>query len=187
MARREIDRTASGIYCFSIVEYRMTIGGRVMQRAAVMGCKAVIVLIGVIAVLGQAVVVPLMAAEAAEAFPEVAYLRIPGIVGCVAVIACVEVALVCVWRLLSMVARESVFSPAAFRPVDVIVGCVLAATVLLVAAFAILAAARALSPGMMIMLVAGAVGGAGLTLLMVVMRGLLRKAAGLEQDLAEVI
>ena len=158
-----------------------------MQRIAVVGAKVGIVLITLITVVGQVLIVPLVAAETARANPEVGYLRLPGIVGCVAVIACVQVALVCVWRLLSMVARDSIFRPSAFRLVDVIIGSVLAATVLLVAAFVILQAAQALAPGVMIMLFSGTVTGTGLALLLVVMRGLLKKATELEQDLEEVV
>ncbi len=40
---------------------------------------------------------------------------------------CVQVTAVCVWRLLTMVRRGTVFSDAAFRFVDVIVGAIVAA------------------------------------------------------------
>lgn len=158
-----------------------------MQRAAVVGSKAVIVAILTISLAGQTLVIPLVADETVRMYPEAAYLRLPGIVGCVAIVACAQVALVCVWRLLSMVARESIFQPSAFRLVSTIIGSAFAATLLFVAAFAILLIADAASPGVMIMILTGAVTGAGLTLLLVVMRGLLKKATELEQDLAEVV
>lgn len=158
-----------------------------MQHAAVAGSKAAIVVILALLLLAQVVLIPLQAAQTVQMFPEVEYLRIPGIVGCIAIVACVQFALICVWSLLSMVAKGSIFQPSAFRVVNTIIGCIIAATCLLVAAFVILTVANAMPPGVVIMLVMGITGGAGLALLLVVMRGLLRKATGLDQDLAEVI
>jgi hypothetical protein len=42
----------------------------------------------------------------------------------------VQVALVCVWRLVTMVRRATVFSHAAFRYVDVMIGAIVAAALL---------------------------------------------------------
>lgn len=158
-----------------------------MQRLAILGAKAIIAILMAISLAGQILIVPLMADEVVREFPEAAYLRWPGIVGCVAIVACVQVALVCMWRLLSMVARESIFRPSAFRYVDAIVGATVAATALCLVALGILGAARTLPPAVMLLLLMCVVGGIGLALLLVVMRGLLTKATELEHDLAEVI
>ena len=42
----------------------------------------------------------------------------------------VQVTLVCVWRLVTMVRRGTVFSHAAFRYVDIVIGAVVAAALL---------------------------------------------------------
>ncbi|MFI8595482.1 DUF2975 domain-containing protein [Microbacterium sp. NPDC078428] len=88
---------------------------------------------------------------------------------------------VCVWQLLTMVRRGSVFSPAAFRYVDVIIGAVVGAAVVVFALAALLAAGRA-APG-----VVGIVGGfsivlAGMAMLVVVMRTLLTQAIDREAE-----
>ena len=158
-----------------------------MQQAAVVASKAVIVVILLISLLGQVFVIPELAAETVWSFPEVEYLRVPGILGCIAIVACAQIALVCIWQLLSMVDNSSVFQKSAFVFVNVIIGCGIAATALFVSAYVVLQLASALSPGTVIILVVGAVGSIGLTMLLVVMRGLLRKATQLEYDMAEVV
>lgn len=158
-----------------------------MQQAAILGSKVVIVLIMACSVAGQILVIPLMAAETVASFPEAAHLRVPGIIGCVAIVMCAQIALVCVWRLLSMVDADSIFSDSAFRLVDLIIGAGLAVSVLCVAAWVILSVANMFPPGVAIMLITGILGGLGFALLMLVMRGLLRKATELQRDLSEVI
>lgn len=158
-----------------------------MQELTVYGAKAVLFLILLASAVGQIFVIPQLASETVSVFPEADYLRVPGIIGCVAIILCVQVALVCVWRLLSMVAESSIFEPSAFATVNLIIGSSGVATVLVAAAFVVLTVAGAMSPGVMLLLIAGVLGGTGLTLLIVVMRGLLKQATALEKDLAEVI
>ncbi|MFP3786564.1 DUF2975 domain-containing protein, partial [Burkholderia sp. SIMBA_024] len=52
-------------------------------------------------------------------------------------VACVEVAIVCLWRLLTFARSDAIFSTRAFRFVDVIVGCCVAAGVLIMVVAAI--------------------------------------------------
>ena len=78
----------------------------------------------------QAVMVPLLATDLNEARPEVADVRVPLIVIAVLGIVTIQVTMVCVWRLLTMVRRGTVFSHAAFRYVDVVIGAVAAASLL---------------------------------------------------------
>ena len=54
--------------------------------------------------------------------------RIPLVVIVVLGIVTMQVTVVCVWRLLTMVRRGTVFSHAAFRYVDVVIGAVAAAS-----------------------------------------------------------
>lgn len=158
-----------------------------MQRAAILGAKVVIVVALLLSLVGQVLFVPMLAAEAVREVPEAEGLRWPGIIGCVAIILCAQVALVCMWRLLSMVAKEHIFDRRAFRVVDVMIGCAVAAAVLFAIAFLILTIANAMPPVVAIFLIMGFFGAAGIALLLVVMRGLLQKATALEHEMAAVV
>ncbi|WP_206447689.1 DUF2975 domain-containing protein [Agrococcus sp. KRD186] len=158
-----------------------------MERAAIIGAKAVIVVALLLSLLGQIVVIPLLAAETVRELPAAEGLRWPGIIGCWAVILCAQVALVCMWRLLSMVARQRIFDRRAFRVVDVMTGSALAAAALFAIAFAVLTIANAMPPVVGLFLIMGFFGAAGIGLLLVVMRGLLAKATALETEMAEVV
>jgi len=88
---------------------------------------------------------------------------------------------VCVWRLLTLVRRDAVFSDVSFRYVDVIAAAIAAASVLAFV-LAVLLAPGGAAPGLV-----GLVGGAGLVLagmalLVVVMRALLRQAIRRERE-----
>lgn len=99
---------------------------------------------------------------------------------------CVQIVIVCTWRLLTMVRDDRIFSDGALVWVNVIVGAMAAAWVLLLGTFLYVASSGAhagLSVAMLLMLVAGAVVG----LLMVVMRALLRQATSLRTDMEAVI
>ncbi len=77
---------------------------------------------------------PLLAAEVGAQYPEVRSLVVPYSVLAVLALLAVEVALVAVWHLLGLAARDEVFDPRALRSVTVVIGCVvtvatLAATV----------------------------------------------------------
>lgn len=77
----------------------------------------------------QAVRVPLLATDLAEDFgPDVAEVSAPLIVVTVLGIVSIQVTVACVWRLLSMVRRGTVFSHAAFRYVDVVIGAIAASS-----------------------------------------------------------
>lgn len=92
-----------------------------------------------------------------------------------------QVFAVCVWQLLTLVRRGAVFSDAAFRYVDVIIGAVAAAAVL-VFAFAVLLALGEAAPGVVGIVCGLSLSLAGVTLLVVVMRMLLRQAIERERE-----
>jgi hypothetical protein len=106
----------------------------------------------------------------------------------------VQVVLYCVWRLLTMVRRGTVFSHDAFRYVHVIIGAVAAASVLTFGLAVTAAPGEAVAPGV-VLLICGVSGGlAGVALLVFVMRMLLAQAVArdaeashLQAELDEVI
>lgn len=162
-------------------------GSVVMQRATVVGVKVAIVSLLLATLVGQVLIVPLFASEAARNFPEFAWLRAPGIAGCALLIGCVQVVLVSIWKLLSMVASDRIFSVEAFRWVDVIIGALAAFSILILCAGLLLTASGAGPGPLAAPLVVSLVAGIGGALLMLVMRGLLVKASALQQEMAEVI
>ena len=134
------------------------------------------------------VLVPVQATMAGTTIPEVAYLVVPYSVAAILFIACVQVALLVVWRLLSLVDSGVIFTRRALRWVDVIIGCAVVATVLSVG---VLIHMFGFVPGgggpMGLYVSACIVGGLAFVLLMIVMRGLLLSAIADRTELDEVI
>ncbi|MEU9034083.1 DUF2975 domain-containing protein [Streptomyces sp. NPDC048352] len=87
-----------------------------------------------------------------------------------------QVAVVCVWQLVAMVRRGTVFSPAAFRYVDVMIGAIVSAALLWFAVTAVNAPGQREDPG--VTLIMGGVGVAvlGVALIVLVLRMLLAQA-----------
>ncbi|MEU8487060.1 DUF2975 domain-containing protein [Streptomyces sp. NPDC048641] len=117
-------------------------------------------------------------------------LRVLTILGMVSV----QVALVCVWRLVAMVRRGTVFSYAAFRYVDVVIGAIVAAALVWFAVTAFNAPGQREDPGVTVIM--GGVGVAilGVALFVLVLRMLLAQAVArdveasqLQAELDEVI
>lgn len=158
-----------------------------MHRTAIVTLKALIVVMIVLVLACQAFVVPDVAEQMASRNPEVAYLQLPGIVITIAFLLCVQLALVCVWRLLTLAGASVIFSADAFKWVNGILCLVIAATLLILGSFITLQAAGVASGAVNVICALGVVLGAGFALLVVVLRGLLRQASQLEQDLAEVV
>jgi hypothetical protein len=146
----------------------------------------IVVLLGLL-LSSQILVIPEVARITAIRNPDVAHLEIPGIIGAVVFLALVEVTLVCIWFLLSLVQAERIFRVEAFRYVDVILAALVAAGALILASYIVIVANRAVSLSLTLLAVLGIVVSAALALLVVVLRGLLRKALELEQDLSEVV
>ena len=145
----------------------------------------VVLLLG--SVLAQ-VVVPAYASEVGTRFPDVAYLVVPYSVAAILFIGCGQVALVVVWRLLSLVEGRVIFTRPALRWVDVITACAAVATVL---SAGVTIHMLGFVPGgggpMIYYLGACIAGGLAFVLLMVVMRGLLESAIAARTELDEVI
>ena len=158
-----------------------------MTRATILALRLTLAVVLLGTLVTQALIIPLLASETAIANPEVDHLRWPYTIGAIAVVACVQVAIVCVWRLLGFVRAGSIFSPLAFRWVDIIVGSIGVAVAILVVMFVHLTVIAAMPPAAFLFLIGGVVTGLCLALLMVVMRALLVRATQLETDLSEVI
>jgi len=145
----------------------------------------VVLLLGT--VLAQ-VLVPVFASEVGTTFPEVAQLIVPYSVAGILVIACGQVALLVVWRLLSMVNGGVIFTRRALRWLDVITACGAVATVLSTGVMIHLLAFVGVRNGVVVLWLAACLaGGLAFVLLMVVMRGLLESAIADRTELDEVI
>ncbi|MFD1827904.1 MULTISPECIES: DUF2975 domain-containing protein [Mumia] len=162
-----------------------------MGKLTVLALRVVLVLGLLGSLFVQVVMVPLLAVDLNEAPTAV---RVPAVVVVLLGIVTTQVVMVCVWRLLTMVGRGTVFSPASFRYVDVIVGAVAVASLLTFALGVVLAPGEAVAPG--IVLLVGGVGlmVAGVALLVLVLRTLLAQAVArdaeathLQSELDEVI
>jgi hypothetical protein len=90
-----------------------------------------------------------------------------------------QVSAVCVWRLLTMVRRGSVFTPAAFRWVDIIIGAIATGSVLTFLLAVLLAPGDA-APGIVGLICGAALVIAGVALIVLVLRALLAQAVARE-------
>lgn len=135
----------------------------------------------------QIAMVPLLAADLAEFGPGIDAVRIPVIVMAILGIVAVQVVIVCVWRLATMVRRGTVFSTAAFRYVDVVIGAVTAAALLLFGLGVVLAPGEDVAPGVVLLIGGAGLLVAGMALVVLVMRKLLGQATGMASELEEVI
>ncbi|GAB2607783.1 DUF2975 domain-containing protein [Streptomyces capparidis] len=164
-----------------------------MGRLTVLALRAVLVvlLIGTAAV--QTVLVPLLAMDLEDADSELASPHAVLVITVLGV-ATVQVVLVCVWRLVTMVRRGTVFSHAAFRYVEAVIGAFVAAALLMFLLGVALAPGEAVPPGMVLLIGGVALAVLGVALIVLVLRMLLAQAvardveaARMRAELAEVI
>ena len=159
-----------------------------MNRKAIVLSKVFIFLIALAGLLLQTVLLPFQASQSAEQFPELASLQIPLLVLSILAIVCGQVVLACVWLLLSLVRRDAIFSERAFPLVDLMIGALVVASAIIVAELATIGLTANAGPPRIVIPGAGvALSCAALALVLVVMRGLLRKATEQERYLAEVV
>src|ERR1700753_2279745 len=155
-------------------------GGGVMGKLAVWALRAVltVVLAGTV-VIQAGMVWTLVSGNDPEdgSLPLTAF-RVSTILGMITV----QVALVCVWRLVAMVRRGTVFSSASFRYVDVIIGAIVAAALVWFAVTIINAPGQRADPG--VTLIMGGVGVAilGVALLVLLLRMLLAQAVARDTE-----
>ena len=153
-----------------------------MGKLAVQALRVVLVVVLAGTVFVQASMVWALIAKPVEGPLPLTPLRVITILGMLSV----EVALVCVWRLVTMVRRGTVFSHAAFRYVDVVIGAITAAALLWFALTAVLAPHHQDNPGITVIM--GGIGMAALggALIVLVLRMLLAQAVARDVEAAQM-
>ena len=156
--------------------------------------RVVLVLVFAGSLFVQAVMVPLIYLDAAEPDQPVEPLGIAVVAVLVAGVLCCQVVMVCVWRLVTLVRRGTVFSTAAFRFVDVIIASIACVSLLLFTLGALAAPGEDVAPGVVLLIGGFGLAVAGIALVVAVLRALLaqavatyREAADLRAELDEVI
>lgn len=159
-----------------------------MSRVVIDILRVFLILVFLGLFVGQVWGIPTLAAEEAVIFPEVAYLAAPYTVIGIASLACIQLALLCIWILLSKVARRAIFNSGALLWVNAIIAMIIMAAALpLGAGLHLMLIVNAGGPAIFLGVCATAIGAVALVLLMTVMRGLLKNATTLENELSEVV
>jgi Protein of unknown function (DUF2975) len=157
-----------------------------IERRAVTILRIFLVVLFAVLVVFQTLSLPGQFAHMAKESPEDADLRWPLTAIAVFWILCVEVVVVCTWKLLALVREDRIFTEGALRWVDTIVWAIAVAWVVLAGVF-LWVGFNADDPGVPLLLFLLTVLGAVVGLLMVVMRALLRQATTLRTDMEAVI
>lgn len=114
------------------------------------------------------------------------------LIGSIAVAIGMQVVIVCVWRLLTLVASDRIFSSESFRWVDTIAWALVAAWAVWFAACVVVigylyVTPELRDPGVPILLMGSVLISAVVVLLVVVLRALLKQATDLRSEMEEVI
>jgi hypothetical protein len=154
--------------------------------------RVLLVVLFAASVVGQTLSVPGQFSDIGQGSPDLAYLRWPLTAFGVLELLCVQVVIVCTWKLLTMVKADRIFSPDAFVWVDGIVWAIVVAWLLLAGMAAALTAIIYVTPelrdpGTPMLLFGLVLVGGVVVMLMIVMRALLRQAAELRTDMDAVI
>jgi hypothetical protein len=156
-----------------------------MGTWAVLALRVVIAIALVGSLVVQLVLMPLLWIDLDGARTEI---RVALVSIFVLGIAALQVVAVCIWRLLTMVRRGTVFSHAAFRYVDVVIGAIATGAVLVfgIALVGVYANRTApedeIAPGMVGLICGLSLVVAGVALVVLVMRMLLAQAVALDSE-----
>ncbi|WP_031064554.1 DUF2975 domain-containing protein [Streptomyces sp. NRRL WC-3742] len=153
-----------------------------MGKLAVRALRAVLAVVLAGTVLIQAMMVWAMATKPAEGALPLTPLRLVTVLG----MASAQVALVCVWRLVAMVRRGTVFSHAAFRYVDGVIGAIVAAALVWFTVTAINAPGQRDDPGVTVIMAGIGVAILGVALIVLVLRMLLSQAVARDVEAAQM-
>ncbi|MGC5016423.1 DUF2975 domain-containing protein [Streptosporangium sp. DT93] len=157
-----------------------------MGKLTVLALRIVLVALIAGSVFVQAVMVPLLAADMDGLNAEFAYLRTPLLVIIVLGVVTAQVVLVCVWRLVTMVRRGTVFSHAAFRYVHIVIGAIVAAALVVFALAVLLAPGEPVAPGVVLLICGVSVAIVGVALVVLVLRMLLAQAVARDVEAADL-
>lgn len=158
----------------------------VTTHRAVAALRVFLVLMFGVLLLFQVMSLPGQFRHMAQENPDLAHLRWPLTAVTVFWVLCVQVVIVAIWRLLTLVKKDRIFSEASLRWVDLIVWAIAAAWVVFQAVF-LYVGFNADDPGVPLLLFLLSIGLTVVGLLMVVMRALLRQATTLRSDMESVI
>ena len=156
-----------------------------MGNLAVLALRAVTAMLLAGSVFVQAVMLPLLAADLEEAGTDLP-LRTSVLVIVFLGTVSAQVVLVCVWRLVTMVRRGTVFSSAAFRYVHTVIGAFTVAALLVFALGTVLAPGEAVPPGVVLLIGGIGVAVTGVALVVLVMRALLAQAIARDAEAARM-
>lgn len=153
-----------------------------MGELAVRALRAVLVVVFTGTVFVQALMVWALATDPQDGPLPLTPLRVITILGMVSG----QVAMVSVWRLVTMVRRGTVFSHAAFRYVDAVIGAIVAAALLWFAVTALNAPDQRDDPGVTVIM--GGIGLAilGVALIVLILRMLLAQAVARDVEAAQI-
>ena len=157
-----------------------------IEHRAVAPLRVFLVLLFALLVMLQTFSLPGQFAHMAEESPQEAYLQWPLTAVFGFWLLCIQVVIVCTWKLLTLVKEDRIFTEASLVWVDAIVWAIVAAWLVLIGA-SLYVGLRADDPGLPILLLLVSTVVTVLGLLMVVMRALLRRATALRTDLEAVI
>lgn len=148
--------------------------------------KLFLVALFAVLVLLQTMSLPGQFAHMAQEAPDIGYLRWPLTAVSVFLVLCVQAVLVCIWKLLSLVKSDRIFSQASMVWVDAIGWAIAIGWSVFLVLF-LFVGFNAQDPGLPLLMFVMLTGGAILGLLMVVMRALLEQATRLRTDMDTVI
>jgi Protein of unknown function (DUF2975) len=153
-----------------------------MGKLTIHALRAVLGLVLTGTVFVQAMMVLALATKPDDGSLPLTPLRVVTILGMMSA----QLAVVCVWRLATMVRRGTVFSPAAFRYVDLVIGAIVAAALMWFAVTILNAPGQRADPG--VSLIMGGVGVAilGVALIVLVLRMLLAQAVARDGEAAHL-
>ena len=155
-----------------------------MGQLTVRALRAVLVLVLAGTVLLQALMAWTLASgnDPEDGTLPLTALRVITILGMISV----QVIGVCVWRLVTMARRGTVFSPAAFRYVDIVIGAIVAAALVWFVVTGVNAPGQRDDPGVTLIMGGIGVGILGVALIVLVLRMLLAQAVARDGEAARL-
>jgi hypothetical protein len=157
-----------------------------LLNRVVLPLRVLLVLLFAGLIVAQVMSMPGQFAYMAREDPDMAYLRWPLTIWSIVELLCVQVVIVCTWKLLTLVTADRIFSTAAFAWVDAIVWTLGAGWVLFFDVYVYLGL-LATDPALPIIMTGMILVSGVLILLVVVLRALLQQATTLRTDMEAVI